>query len=314
MCTQFAWCGKNYLVYGTHSIATSSWAGDNLVHGLVSAGEGNLLKQFILAEEERYPKWFIKMIRDIGLECWTLNPEVRRYLPEEIRQRDTQIQMILQNTNTPQNSVADRVISDLYMAACTRFYLRNPRIGAAKFVASYKLFWQPIRNYTNIMLIDPLFTYPNIVENSFDLVRTVKGALREGFCDNQFVYDTIVGNDRWGGRRACFLTVPVLPLLMLAANIVTIHVLAPIILIFSVICFAAGRRILFGRDYLYLFGTFIYASLLMNLSEYGENMRFRLSIEPMIWLLSVYTSVIAFHCVLALTSKLRNYLRSLQEE
>ncbi|RJP71085.1 MAG: hypothetical protein C4532_08040 [Candidatus Abyssobacteria bacterium SURF_17] len=310
--TQFAWCAKNYAVYGTLNIAASSWAGHNFLSGIMSIGKGDLLKRSILAEEGKYPKWFIEMVRIKGLQSWpyTLDSKVEIYLPSQVQRDDKRIQVILQNSNRPQNSVAERVISDLYMRACVRFYLKNPRIAAAKFLASYKLFWQPMRNYSN-KLVNPLFTYPNLVNNSFNLNQIIRASLSEGFCKNQFVYSTLVSEVLIGGRSACFFTVPALPVLMLGANIIAVHIIAPIILICSAISVLRGRKALFGREYFYLLGTLIYCILVMNLPDHGENMRFRLSVEPLIWLFSIFSSVILFQSGLSLSRKLQSYLKPL---
>jgi len=50
----------------------------------------------------------------------------------------------------------------------------------------------------------------------------------------------------------------------------------------------ARRTPLLGSDFYFMLACYSYAAFVMNLSEHGEDMRFRLSVEPLIWVISVY--------------------------
>jgi hypothetical protein len=46
-----------------------------------------------------------------------------------------------------------------------------------------------------------------------------------------------------------------------------------------------------------MLGVIVYVALVSNLAEYGENMRFRLTVEPLIWVSSAWGVKIAYEAV-----------------
>ncbi len=91
------------------------------------------------------------------------------------------------------------------------------------------------------------------------------------------------------GIPVSFYTIPYFPMLVLIMNILVIHLLLPLLLIYAVARQLIYKEKLFSAEFFFLLASFLYAVVVMNLPEYGENMRFRLSIEPVIWLISMYT-------------------------
>ena len=144
------------------------------------------------------------------------------------------------------------------MKAAKRFYLKHPRIAVAKFWQSYKLFWRPIRNYYGIWIMGEAPPHAMKI-NSFNALEKL------GF-----------------------------PLVQ-KINLFVLHILAPSIIIY--VCTQQKRRHLLKKTYGYSVGCLLYAVVVMNLPEYGENMRFRLSVEPLIWFLSVSSLKIALELV-----------------
>lgn len=77
---------------------------------------------------------------------------------------------------------------------------------------------------------------------------------------------------------------------MLMVNIIMIHSVFPILIIYECIRFFRNRNIAYIHIFFFFMAMiYLYAALVFNLPEYPENMRFRLTIEPLIWILSIYS-------------------------
>ena len=288
--TQVAWCAKNYIVYGTPSIATTSWSGVNFAHGLAEAGYKKEFRQSILEDERQHSRWFTAMVRQRGLVLWDLSffPSKRRpYLPPRVLQEERRIQAELGGTNRAQNEIGQRMASDEYLKAFWRFLLREPGLILEKYRRSYVMFWQPIRNYA-IQYGGPLFVQPQI-ENSFNLPEALRRTITSNELRNQFILQGQFRGRSWkpSRKQAQFFTVPYVPSLILLANVVVMHILGPGLVLYAMACWWKCRRSILSRTFLYLLICYLYVAVLANLPEYGENMRFRLSVEPVVWLISV---------------------------
>lgn len=279
--THFAWSAKNFAIYRTCSLSTSSWKGCNFADGLSKLGRGQKFAESILDKREMYPPWFCAMIENHGLVIWR-SRIIRQYIPQDLRVKEDEIQRKLDYTDRAKNSIGQRIVSDLYMKAYTIFFFRHPKIILDKFITSYKQFWEPIRNYSPIFL-GPLFVDAKIA-NSFNIPAAIKASLAEGICDNQYLMQGTMQNK--SRRRICFYTVPYIPSLALIINLVVLHLITPLVVLYRL---WSPKKPEHGLSLLFLFLCYLYAAFVMNLPEYGENMRFRLSIEPMIWLISVYS-------------------------
>lgn len=66
------WCAKNYVIYDALSLSTSSWQGLNFAVGLARRGNEKQFVQSILQEKDRYPPWFVTMLKEHGLYCGIL--------------------------------------------------------------------------------------------------------------------------------------------------------------------------------------------------------------------------------------------------
>jgi hypothetical protein len=281
---QLAWIGKQCVVYGTCSVATSSWAGINFAIGLARVGQHRAFLRSILDAREAYPEWFVRMIAAHGLVHWH-PPTFAEYVPPSVRAQDDAIQLALHQRNRSENSIGQRLVADLYLRAYVRFAVRHPRIIADKFLHSYELFWQPIRDYSALYLA-PLNVVPE-TRHAFHVRPALRTAIRELRGGNQYV---MTGPWRQkAGRPTRFLTIPGLPALVRVVNVLVLHTVAPFLLAWSLLAFARAPRLVLPAGYLYPLAAYAYGALVMNLGEHGENMRFRLSVEPVIWLVSAYS-------------------------
>lgn len=277
---QGGWAVKNFCVYGTARLSPSSWIGLNFAMGLGRSGQREAFVNSILDDAARYPDWFVKMVREKGLVHWH-PPDFELYVPSEIRDREREIQRILYGTNQSENSLGQRLISDWYWRAYIRFAVRYPERICRKFVQSYTLFWQPIRNYAGLF-IGPLRVEPSVT-NSFRLSEVWSA------------YFGTAGEDQYWEegyqlrRPIFFFTIPYLPMLMLIVNVWVMHGLLPILLCGHVVARCVRRPGVVPHEWWFLLSCYAYVALTANLAEHGENMRFRLGVEPLIWALSVAT-------------------------
>ena len=278
------WALKNQAIYGTLTLSTSSWQGMNFANGLLRAGQGDAFRASILSDYERMPSFFSSMIQQEGLVHWHTN-NIDRHLPSDVKRREESIQEVVGGTNRPENSIGQRLASDLYGQAYLRFLTRNPSVVASKFLASYTIFWQPIRNY-GIQFLDLFFVEP-VVLDSFRIDQIIAGFANGSLPEPQYVIleDTPRGK---AGRPGSLFTIPYFPTLMLVVNILVIHLGLPVLVGVSLL---RGRGRILPLGGWLIAAIFLYAAFVYNLAEHLENMRFRLNVEPLIWILSIMVLV-----------------------
>jgi len=293
---QLAWSVKNALLYDRFSLDTSSWGGTNFASGLQKVGLGGLFLRSILEEPDSYPGWFVAMNREQGLVLWT--PAYAQYLPPSVAERDRRTQQILDGTGTSGDSYGQSIVSRLYMQAFVRFARKHPERILRKFWGSYQMFWQPIRNYA-WQYVDVFYVRP-VLEDPFALDVVVRCLLNGQIPEQQYLM-----TEQWVYKRpkpqradkTSTYSLTVLPTLFWMRNIVAFHVLAPILLLAGAARWVRHRRTGLPIGYLFMLGVIVYVALVSNLAEYGENMRFRLTVEPLIWVSSAWGVKIAYEAV-----------------
>jgi hypothetical protein len=120
------WTLKNYIVYDNFDISTTTWKGLHFGKGLAAANLGKDFKDSILSEENLYNKSFIEMIKKNGLLYFFRPPDFNTYFPDEINKREDEIQQLLSGTNTYRNLIKFKILSDYYLSAYVRYFLKNP--------------------------------------------------------------------------------------------------------------------------------------------------------------------------------------------
>lgn len=299
LATHGVWVMKNYHVYNSFSIATSSWKGINFAIGLERSHHKDAFLQSILNDAQDYPDWFIRMIREHGLVHWH-PPVFNAYIPKRVRTEHAQIQKIFKGANRTENSIGQRLVSDLYMRAYIRFFFKHPLTILKKYLKSHNLFWRPIRDNSDIV-INPFYVKPFKIND-----------LRFAPCSNQFVTQ-----GTWPAKQlksTCFYTIPFFPLLILVINILALNIVLPLVLLSNAITLL-GKRPSMPEAFklilkycqafishsrvdkspvilLFLLSCYVYTTIVSNLPEYSENMRFRLAIEPLIWLATVHLIIV----------------------
>ena len=293
---QIGWNAKNYLVYGYATLSTSSWAGLNCAIGLgkvgISVGKVRMHKIFlrtIVSEAEQYPPWFVNMLKQEGMVEWH-PPVFKTYVPENVKQQEAHLQRILHNTNRSENSIGQRLVSDLYMKAWARFAVKYPDLMIEKFARSYSLFWQPIRNFSD-MYLGGIFVKRKVT-NSFQFSQIWQAYFSEAVHEQHYFLQGPIFNK--GQRPINIYAIPYLPSLILVINLVVLHSVVPALVVGDMVRRLTGKTGIVPLQFYFLVTCYVYVAVIMNISEHGENMRFRLSIEPVIWTITVYAlSIVA---------------------
>lgn len=281
---QGGWALKNQILYGYFSLPATSWTGANLAVGVFkrSGGDDTALRAVVLEHPRRYPAWFVAMTREKGIAYWqaaTYGP----YIPADIRVRDADIARALPG-NPEQNSLAQAVVARHLQRAVRDYAIAHPAAFAAGVAQSYRQFWQPIRDYTARFAALLFVARPAgdiwsdgglraFARGDFDdywvLQRT-----RALFLDDSRIFS--------GCLHADPFALPYAPLLVYLYNVAALHALGPLLLVAA----AWLRRDAGERGALaFLYLVFLYGAVVSSIGDHGENNRFRLAIEPLIWLL-----------------------------
>ena len=275
------WAVKQLAVYGELRWATSSWAGANAVQGLVKAGYEEPFRAFLAASGDRYPAFFLPLIERKGLVDWRWEPRPGD-LPEAILERDARLQDRLHGTNRKENGVAQATLFGVYARAWRDFLLARPEIAAAKLYRSTKLFFFPIRYHAAPFLrcdwkIDPawppwrifgMLLRGELPEQAYLTAGTWPDSRPSRYVDT-FTFDRL--SIVW--QSLLFWSLPFLVTWRLWRILAGWRRGEPP---------AAGDWIWLGALTLVAYGA-----LLANLVEFGENQRFRLALEPLLWLLGL---------------------------
>jgi hypothetical protein len=297
---QGGWAVKNWMVYGAFSLTTTTWGGFHARAGINHAG--------ISDEFGRYEREHITLER--GYPAWQVagalgDPLAMLAFPREISDRDDAISRAIGMSNPVANTLTFRTTCAMDQQLFIDFVRANPGTMARKWMRAYRVFWQPIANYGQ-MFVD-LFAVGNHLTNSFALL-DVAAQLRAGTLpDTQYVTSGAWGPLRQPGTSALtptsMYTVRWLEPFILVLNLISLHVLLPLLAIWwfvSRLRHTTPDRFDGLRMSALLVATVFYGYLaaLVNLVETIENMRYRLEVEPMIWLISLI-------CVTELTGTLR---------
>jgi len=88
------------------------------------------------------------------------------------------------------------------------------------------------------------------------------------------------------------ITLPYLPGLITLLNLIFFNLLIPCLLCFLFL--SRSPKPLITKYLLFLFACICYLAFTSSLVEFGENMRFRVSVEPLLWLSSFLALLILF--------------------
>ncbi len=285
---QGGWALKNWALYGVLSPSTSAWGGFHAVTGLNFAGfRGDYLRFFEdqATAENGAPEWAIQLAHG--------DPRGLERLKEETSERDRWVERTIGLTNPMLNTLYFRKFCAEGERVWFKFAWHNPRTMLAKWWTAYHYFWQPIANYGHLLVA--LFSGENRIQDGLDLPGIVR-QLRAGTLPER--YFVVSGsNFLMKEQKAPPNTTPTrlytlgfLEPVVLMLNVVGVHLLLPLVLVAWVVLWMLGRAVFDPlRMAVLVTAATVYAYLagVANFVETAENMRYRLEVEPVIWVITL---------------------------
>ena len=267
---QGGWAVKTWIVLGRLTPETSSWAGMNVAKGVFWANQyAPLCRQIADSAVGQYPAWFVQGGRHCRLPFEVSKQEI---LPPALLARDGAMVARLGGVEPSWNLPSVAAESDAWRAAVAQFTWAHPFLFVQRFAMGYRLVWQRIADHAaqfpwNLLSVAPVDRpFPGLTSRGFAEKQRVRSQTSQGI---------------WFG------TISLAPLDGLC--ILVIHTLLPAMLVID-----AWRRWRRHTEFLppgtrILLSAVAYGLLVFSVAEGGENMRFRLAIEPEILALTACT-------------------------
>ena len=266
---QGGWAVKNALLFGRLSFETSSWGGMNAAKGIFFANQGlYLCDEISKAPPGRYPQWFQAASHQC-LAPFTVATSVT--LPPELAAQDNAMAARL-DAHPGLNMPSVAAESQAWRQAATSFTLRHPVFFAQRFAYGYHAVWQRIADHAVQFPWNLLYVVP--------VDRPFPGLLSRGFGEKQRMRVSIKQPPPQPDKKAWFGTISLAPLDALA--ILVLHGIFPIQSAVDGWRRWRGKRGYVPVGTLPLAVAAAYGLFLFSIAEGGENMRFRLTIEPVL--------------------------------
>lgn len=279
------WSLKNKLVYGYSSIATSSWGGANARTGDVRRSGGEQVVQWMQQQPPLCePQW------------WHMVSQYRRpifFFPDKAAiNAFAQPRSVLESNQRMATARGQQVFFDtetirLYSACWQRIYMRywlqHPLVTLEGAWRSYQIFWLPIREF---VARNPIPIAPQEIQDSNvpapDL--WLRQALRELYDNHYYAVhmDLELLPKPFAYKKTRLWVLPFAPLVLESAFFLVIHV-AGLYFLFALVYPPLRRRWPEWMSLVFPLLCIAYVAGLTSLVEFGENMRFRLEVVPLIW-------------------------------
>lgn len=269
MVLSLGWAAKNAIVYGKFSVETSSWGGLNAERGLDWTKQRPLLCQDIAQSPPgTYPDWFLRINRTCPV---AFSDASETNATSQTQSLDAAAQASLGGIASFWNSRALADEARQYKRAIEHFVLDHPYLAWIRFKAGYKVLWQRMADY-GIMYRDPIYVvaadrpFPGLLSRFFGEERSNMLTLAHGWrAENQ--------PESWG-------TISLAPLD--AISILALHMIFPLLLLIDGLRWLQRRPAFLPRGTAALASVTAYGLIMFSAFDIGENMRFRLAIEPAI--------------------------------
>jgi len=293
---QGGWAAKNWVALNRFTMEDSNWTGMNMAKGVFWANQDLLiLKDIADAPSGIYPPWF----QAIG-HHYTFPFEVskRQSLPPSLVKQDEEMTDRL-GYQAPWNLPSVAAESDAWRTAVVRFTKAHPLLFLQHFRKGYEFLWQRIADHSALFAWNLLYVEP--------VDRPFPGLLSRGFSEKQQVALNPLGVGAQPGREANLGTISLAPLD--ALSILALHFLLPLLVVVDCLRRRRRKSNYLSRGVIFLIPTALYGLLVFSIGDGGENMRFRLSIEPVIIALKAVIFVGLWRAFYDMMTLYRTHLR-----
>jgi len=281
------WMVKNRVALGYWSSGTSSWGGANLYHGEVLRNGPGQFRQWIAGHEGLCRSPWYELTVDMPPKSslfYFIPLEWPDSLPADVVAKDRLIAE-RRGQAAEWDSLAASEWSRCLMREFAHYWMHHPGLVIRQWWQSYQVFWHPIGQYGVIHPSALLPATGDYYSPALNWGRSLREALRER-SDGYLLLQrgiSLAPLTAADFRPVTVISLPILPRLISALNLAVLHSL-PLLLLWQ---FAAGRRFADAGGFWFMLLVYGYAAGLSSLGEYSENMRYRLEVEPIIWVLCV---------------------------
>ena len=299
------WMAKNRVALGHWSSSTSSWGGANLYHGEVLRNGPEQFRQWISERKGLCPSPWYELTVDMPPKSaifYFIPLEWPESVPADMVEKD---RLIAQRRGhaAEWDSLVASAWSRCLMREFAAYWLHHPGLVIRQWWQSYQVFWHPIGQYA---VIHPSGLKPDTGDYYSPALNWGR-SLREALGDRMDRYlmlrreITLAPLSPGDFVPVTVIALPVLPKLISALNLAVLHSL-PLLLLWQI---ATTRRIAQPDGFWFMLLVYAYAGGLSSLGEYSENMRYRLEVEPIIWVLSALILRGWITCVRRLAARFR---------
>jgi hypothetical protein len=295
---QGGWAAKQYWVQGHWLWATSTWGGANMQIGdnkRYDTGFANWRTQATDIDcagrwsdmfEEPLGIFFSYSLRITGTDSVRNIPADRG--PSLAARTADFAAYEARGKWLPIDSAGFRELSACTQQMYFRYWLNNPDKAFGGMAKSYAQFWQPIDSYTAVLPTVLVASRP--AEAGGPSARQTLGSFLNP--PHYFVMQApIQGFTGSDSPRLVPANVAVIPFAPQLATVLAFIMLHSLPLIAAYIRIRSGSmKDVFPAGFSFLLLLYVYVAGICNLVEYGENMRFRLAVEPVIWSIGVITA------------------------
>jgi len=290
MLLQGGWALKILVHHDYWSFATSSWGGANAYTGdALRNGTQRQFRQWVEQSPDACEQPWQGMLTQLPPYLFFMrifDPSEHLPVTQAVLDHDRAID-VRRGQRVILDTLAFRELSLCLQRAYMRYWMENPRLAIASSLQSYKLFWLPIRQF-NVLQPNPILPDMPVFEPLPHPGQLLRAALAERARGGYRMLQRSIGFTATRPQElvpVSVLVLPVLPLLLHAVNMLALHLL-PVL--------APGfhwrngglRAGSWPPGFGFLPLLYVYLALVCNLVEYGENMRFRLEVEPLVWAIS----------------------------
>lgn len=299
------WALKQKIVQGEFLWATSSWSGLNTLvadarRAMARLQQGKTLEPAVFTLNDALPstpclaRWqhltntspFLLFSEEFNRQSPSLGPSARAMQVDAAAAQARGVARAL-------DSAALREFSQCVQQAKLMHWLQHPLLALSGAWQSYGVFWSPLIGIaetvpTVLIPAQPLWrdpAHPPLWSPQGDLFSPQAYLIRQQQYRHYYLY---APEDL---APATVIGLPLLPPLLALCAMVILHA-SPIALI---ACRRWRRASAWPAGFSFLLLTYVYLAGISSLVEYGENMRFRIEVEPLIWAIALVCLRVAIY-------------------